>query len=142
MLARNPLVPSPTTALDRPLAVTLDAVLKAMPGVAAVGLDPAVEALIRPLRLPAFDLVCRRVRFADGLRLTVVAVPGALWRQHLVRVGLATLQRAAAAIGRDVVLVPASRLDHDPHRCAATSEAAEAVQDEAEDRAPVAGGRR
>jgi hypothetical protein len=133
MLARNPLLP-PVVQFDPSLAVRLDDVLFALPSVISVALDPAIESLLRPLRLPALDLVCREVRFDDGSRLTVVAVPEIHWSRRATKLGLVSLRRAAAAIGRDVLPIPEFGLD--PH---GSSSMSEGWQSEAEYPALVAG---
>ncbi len=133
MLARNPLSPppNPTAFFEGPghgparttLSDRLDAALAVIPAVAGVGVDPVVEALARPLGLPDADLACRRVRLHDGPSLTVVAASVAL-RHETARIDLFALKRAAARLGRRVLLVPAGALDRDPRLADAQAVAA------------------
>lgn len=122
-LTRNPLTASAATAsitaacahglaprldlpLHAPLAACLDATLAVLPGVARSDLDPVVEALLAPLGLHDPDLACRRVRPHDGPAVSVVAVPSDVWHGPAGKAGLLSLKRAAAALGRRLVLVP------------------------------------
>ena len=102
-----------TLPLFAPLAACLDAVLIVTPVVTAITLDPVVEALEPCLGLGSAGLVSRRVRVADGRRLTVVGVPGSVWRST-AKTALLTLKAAAARVGRRVLLVPEGALDREP----------------------------
>jgi hypothetical protein len=113
--------PMPAAAFDRPmtlplfapLATRLDAALFVIPVVTAIARDPVVEALEQPFGLGSAGLVSRRVRVADGRRLTVVGVPSSVWGET-AKAALLTLKSAAAQVGRRVLLVPEGALDREP----------------------------
>ncbi len=100
----------PVTA---PLTERLDAVLRVMPGISAVALDPAIEALARPLDLGP-DLPVRRARLDSGRQLSVVSVPSRVWAQPNSRLRLFRLKAGAKAIGRPVLLAPEMAVSREP----------------------------
>jgi hypothetical protein len=122
MLARSPFSVIPRVGFDRqislpvvaPLSARLDAALTVAPTVAAFGLDPAVEALMKPLGLQYAGDVIRRVRLHDGRSATVLAVLNEAWVDSDGRTRALALKRAAHAIGRRVVLVPEGSLYREP----------------------------
>lgn len=122
MLARSPLAAVSTVHFDRPvplplgatLAARLDAALTVLPRVAGFGIDPAVEALERPLGLADAGLVVRRVRLDDGRTVTAVTVPSTTWTRPGGHKDLLALKRAAGTLGRRVVLVPDAALEREP----------------------------
>ncbi len=122
MLARSPFCNVPRVGSDRqislpvvaPLSARLDAALTIAPTVAAFGLDPAVEALMKPLGLQCAGHVIRRVRLHDGRSVTVLALLNEAWVDSNGRTSAVGLKHAARAMGRRVVLVPEGAFYREP----------------------------
>lgn len=118
------LMPSPTldaavdpafaTSPGPNLAAKLDAVLATHPAVRAVSPDPVAEALSNGLGGAARELAIRRVRLVGAGPVSVAAVPSAAWHDPGAKVSALSLRRAAAHLGRRVVLVTEAWLDREP----------------------------
>ncbi|GEP12455.1 hypothetical protein [Methylobacterium gnaphalii] len=113
MLMRNPLLSTPPRPPGQPIAtcppvalpIRFDACLRANPVVEQAGPDPVTESLARALGLSVTGVACRCVRLDDGTGLTLVVAEGSAWKRE-AKARLLTLKRAAAALGRRILLLP------------------------------------